>query len=319
MFSQTPEAQFRFRHFNADIDIEYLIQLLTEIENTDHAGEDNSEETIKAQLTWPGHDPFQDRCVVTTGDNERQMIGFSSVWKVPQNAHADIYVGVHPLWRKQGIGSALLQRTLARAQALRSQEILVNVDTQHQDAMKFLQKRAFSPVSAYTEMRCASSVLLPQPAWPRGYTIHVYNPLQDFSPLLDMYNRAFQGLWGHWENVTTKDLYDILAHQNPAGIFLLRTHSGEVVGTCRGEISEQLSARRGKHTGYLDCPGVVPEHRTNDLYLPLLLHAAHWVRSQAAIDIEIESFGDNPQVLAQYQEAGFKRVRQQTTYHFSCQ
>ena len=318
MVSETSEAQIHFRHFDASGDIPHLAQLLAEIEQVDHAGEDISEETLKAQLTLPGHDPFQDRWVVTTSDNERHIIGFSCVWKVPQNAHADIYVGVHPLWRRKGLGCELLQRTLARAQTLQPQEILASVDTQHQEAMNFLQKHAFSPVAAYTEMCCAHSMLLPPPDWPTGYTIHAYNPLHDFPVLLEMYNTAFQGLWGHWETVTAADLQDILTHQNPAGIFLLHTHAGKVVGTCRGEISEPLSARRGRRMGYLDCPGVVPGHRANGLYFPLLLHAAHWVRNQETVDIEVESWGDDPQVIAQYEEVGFTRVRQQITYHLPC-
>ncbi len=319
MLSQPLEAQFQFRHFNAETDIPRLASLLEEIENIDHTGEDISEETLKAQLTWPGHNPSQDRQVVMARDDPGQMIGFSSVWKVPQNIHADIFVGVHPLWRKKGIGSALLQGALARAQTLHPHSILAYADAQHQEAMHFLQERAFSPAAAYTAMRCASDKLLPQSAWPAGYTIRVYNPSQDFPLLLDMYNRSFQGLWGHWETVMAEDLHGILEDQNAADNFLLFAPTGEVVGTCRGTISEPLSTSRGKRMGYLDCPGVVPEHRANGLYLPLLLHAAQWVRNQGATDIEVESWGDDPQVLAQYQQVGFEKVHQQIIYCLSCQ
>jgi mycothiol synthase len=91
--------------------------------------------------------------------------------------------------------------------------------------------------------------------------------------------------------------------------------TGEVVGTCRGELSEQLQEKYGRPTGYLDAPGVVPEQRENGLYLPQMLHAAHWVRSQApreSIAIELESWGDSPQTLAAYQEVGFEIIRQQS-------
>lgn len=318
MISQPLEERFHFRRFDVETDIPRLARLLEAIEHVDHAGEDVSEETLKAQLTLPGHDPSQDRQVVITREGEGQMIGCSLVWKVPQNTHADMYVGVHPLWRKQGIGSALLQQALARAQMLRPQDILVHADTLHQEAMNFLQKRAFAPAAAYTAMRCASDTPLPQPTWPTGYTIRAYNPPQDFSLLLDMYNRAFQGLWGHWETVTAEDLHSILEHQHAADNFLLFAPSGEAVGTCRGTISEPLSASRGKRMGYLDCPGVVPGHRAIGLYLSLLLHAARWVRDQGATDIEADSWGDAPQVLAQYQQFGFEKVRQHIIYRLLC-
>ena len=265
---------------------------------------------------------MQDRWVAVISNHEEQMIGLSWVLKVPQNTYADVYVGVHPSWRRQGIGSELLQRILARAQTLHPQSILASADVQHQDANDFLRRRAFSSVAAYTAMQLACTRPLPQPEWPIGYTIRAYDPLEDFSLLLDMYNQAFQGLWGHWEKVTADDLHAILEHQNAAGIFLLFTQTGEVVGTCRGEISEQLSMKNGKQVGYLDAPGVVPEQRENNLYLPQLLHAAHWVRrqaSQTSIAIELESWGDSPQVLAAYQEIGFEEVKRQDIYCWQSQ
>ena len=317
MFSNTAETHIHFRHFAVDKDLPRLVQLLTEIEQVDHAGEDTSEETLKAQLTLPGHDPLQDRWVVTASSNDEQLIAFSTVWKVPENNYADIYVAVRPEWRRQGIGSELLQRIVTRAQTHSPQDILVSADTQNQSVKDFLRKRAFSPIAAYTAMHLPDTVDVPQPVLPTGYTLRVYNPSSDFSLLLDMYNRAFQGLWGHWEHVTVEYFHGMLEEMNPDGIFLLFTQNGEVVGTCRGEISEQLSKQRGTPTGYLDCPGVVPEHRTEHLYLPQLLHVANWVREQERnIPIEMQSWGDDPDVLAQYQQVGFEKTHQQDIYRW---
>ncbi|QBD76096.1 GNAT family N-acetyltransferase [Ktedonosporobacter rubrisoli] len=312
----------QLRHFDVDRDLPGLVQLQTIIEEADQTGEDVSEETLKAQLHLPGHDPAQDGWVATIAHEQEQIIGFGTVWKVPQNAHADIYVGVHPAWRRQGIGGKLLQHILQRAQALSSQHILAYANIRHQDALAFLHKRAFAPVASYTLMRLAAEKQVPQAEWPAGYTIRQYRPEADFPLLLDMYNRAFQGLWGHWEHVTAEALHGILEQENPAGIFLLITQSGEVVGTCRGEMSEHLSTKRGKETGYLDAPGIVPAHRSTKLYLSQLLYAAHWVRTQASqtpIDIELESWGDDPQVLSEYQQAGFEKVEQQVIHRWSGQ
>ncbi len=166
-------------------------------------------------------------------------------------------------------------------------------------------------------MRLVSTVELPQCALPSGYSLRQYNPTNDFSLLLDMYNCAFQGLWGHWQHVTLEEMNTILeAQTNPEDNFLLFTQNGEVVGTCRGEINELLSKRRGAPTGYLDAPGVVPEHRSKNLYLPLLLHVANRVRKQARVDIEMESWGDDPQVLAQYQQVGFEIMYKQDIYRW---
>lgn len=319
MHARTSEEHFHFRRFDKDNDIPRVARLLAGIELVDQAGEDVSEEALTGQLAWPGLDPSRDRWIATECGSEEYITGFGAVWKVPQNTHADIYVGVHPAYRGHGLGSALLERILTRARELQPRDILASVDIQHQEAVNFLRKRAFAWVAAYTQMTLASNTPLPQPTWPTGYTIRAYNSSTDFSLLLAMYNQAFQGLWGHWEVVTTEDLQGILANQERMGIFLLFAPTGEVVGTCRGEVSEQLSTRRGRPTGYLDSPGVVPAYRDKNLYLPLLLQAAHWARQQSLVDLEIESWGDDPQVLARYQEVGFTIIRQQDIYRWQGQ
>jgi len=316
MSTVTSTSSFHIRYFNPDTDIPRLVQLLTEVESVDHAGEDTSEESVNAQLELPGHDPIQDRWVAIHLENNEQIIGFGTVWKVPQNTYADMYVCVHPDWRRHGIGSVLLQNVLERAQVLQAKNVLCYADMQHHDVVDFLQKRNCTRVAAYTQMRLAADKPLPQTVWPTGYTTRSYNPIEDFSLLLDMYNRAFQGLWGHWEHTTVENLQEILSGQKPETVFFVIAQNGEVVGTGRGEISEPLSERRGKRTGYLDAPGVVPEHRANGLYLPMLLHAAQMVRDQEPVDIELESWGDDPMVLTQYQEAGFEVMHELGIYRW---
>ena len=312
------EAPIHFRPFEMAKDLPALIQLQARIEAIDQTGEDVSEEAITSQVQLPGHDPELDRWVATVSYKEEQVIGVGSVWKVPQNTHADVYVGVDPAWRRQGIGSELLHRTLKRAQTLLPRYTLASVDVRHQGAVAFLRKHAFGPLgTSYTLMRLAADRHVPHPEWPVGYCIRPYNPDGDFPLLLEMYNRAFKGLWGHWDEVQATDLQAIIEQQNPACIFLLYAQTGEAVGTCRAEISPYLSTRRGKPTGYLDAPAVIPEQRENNLYLPQLLHAIHWLRSEAPqipLDIELESWGDDPRVLAAYEQAGFEKVQQQDIY-----
>lgn len=308
--------RLHFRHFHADTDLSRLARLLEEAEAVDHAGEDISERALREQLSLPGHDPVQDRWVVEDPDNAEQFIGFGAVWKVPLNKHADIYGVVHPRWRGQGIGSELLQRIITRTRELGPQHIFASAYVQHPEANRFLHKHAFSPLAAYTEMKASAHLSLPQPQWPAGYVIKQYDPTTDFSTLLYMYNSCFQGLWGHWETVTEEDLRRFPAIQS-GGIFLLFGPDGQPVGTCRGEISEELSARRGKRTGYVDSPGIVPQQRQDRLYLPLLLQAMQWIRAQEQVDIELESWGDSEEVLASYQSIGFEVTRQARIYNYA--
>lgn len=57
-----------------------------------------------------------------------------------------------------------------------------------------------------------------------------------------------------------------------------------------------------------------PEARGDGLYRPLLLHAIAWLAAQGMVDIRIESWGDSPAVLADYQALGFSVARRETLF-----
>ena len=305
--------EFHFRRFVPDTDLSQLVLLLNAAEAVDHSGEDLSEEALRDQLTWPGHDPLLDRWVVEAPDDQGQLIGFSSVWKPPSIEHAYFTAVVHPSWRRRGIGSDLLIRSIVRSKELSATQVLVYADVSHLAANAFLRKRGFWPVASYTQMELKADIHLDTPAWTAGYAVRNYNTIQHFPTLLHALNRSYQGLWGqHW--LTDEDLANELPNLTLDGTFLLYAPGDEVVGFCRAEISDQLSVRRGKRTGYIDSPEVVPEHRGDGLYLPLLLYAAQWVRTQELVDIELESWGDDEQTIALYQKAGFSIVKKEAIY-----
>ena len=109
---------FNYRHFDVQRDFASLVTLLNEVEQVDHDGEDVSEAMLREQLTWPGHDPALDRWVATPGDSG-QLVGYGTMFKSPNDEHADVYIVVHPAWRRRGIGSELLARVLERARLMR--------------------------------------------------------------------------------------------------------------------------------------------------------------------------------------------------------
>ena len=76
--------------------------------------------------------------------------------------------------------------------------------------------------------------------------------------------------------------------------------------------NRHLSApRKTAHpTGYIDAPGIVPQHRRLDLYRALVLTGIRWLHDQGLSIIEMESWGDKLEVLKMYRELGFTDIRQ---------
>jgi ribosomal protein S18 acetylase RimI-like enzyme len=88
-----------------------------------------------------------------------------------------------------------------------------------------------------------------------------------------------------------------------------------VIGISRVEPSPERTQKNGVPTGYIDAPGIVPQHRRLDLYRALVLTGIRWLHEQSQILVEMESWGDKLEVLKMYRELGFKDIRQLVCYH----
>lgn len=305
---------FSLRHFNVEADFKHLVQLYASVEAVDQSGEDVGEDALREQLTWPYQNLEQDRWVVVSPEEPDRLIGYSALWKTPTNSHADTTAIVHPAWRNHGIGGELLARTLQRAREAQAEYALAYADVKLAAANKFLLHRDFTAIAAYTAMSLSIDVPVAPPNWPiSGYVIRPYSEVQDFSMLLQAFNRCYEGLWGH-HHTSEDELNDWLPTINQEGTLLLYAPNGDLVGICRVEMSEQLSRKYGKLMGYVDSPGIVKEYRDNDLYVPLLQVGVQWLREREQVDIELESWGDDERTLAQYQKLGFTIARQARIY-----
>lgn len=104
------EDSFTIRHYVPETDLSSLSRLLTEIESMDRDGEDTSEEYLRASLAWPNYHPDHD---VWVAEAEGKLVGYGVALEQPSQ-NCTIYVVVHPLYRRKGLGSQLLALILSR-------------------------------------------------------------------------------------------------------------------------------------------------------------------------------------------------------------
>lgn len=294
------------RAFQPERDVLPLVHLLATVEASDHTGEDVSEKTIRERLTLTGHDPARDRWVAVAPGENGALVGWSLVWRAPGETLATLDVAVHPHWRGQGLGSALLARALNRAGALGAKTVGAYVGERVTAGNHFAIAHGFRRVAANTLLRVESDVPLPTPSFPADYTLRSYADVNDASVLLTAFNRCYGGLWGH-HAVSPEMLAEWLPLFRPEHIFLLFGPEGVVVGMCRIE-------RMDDSVPYVDAPGVVPECRALGLYIPLLLAACAEVRQTGPRAVEVESWGDADATLDSYQRLGFAVVRRALAY-----
>lgn len=298
------------RPFQPDADFLPLLRLRGEVEAIDQTGTAITEAVLRQQMELPGHDPALDRWVVADPDHAGQLVGSAMVWVAPTEGlkAARFDVTVHPTWRGRGLGSALLDCVLERAAGLGAATAEVYALEKLKPSGAFLARRGFQVAGAFTELRAPASQKLPSPVWPYGYSLRTFAEIQDVSILTEAMNRCYEGLWGHHE-VSQEQMAEWLPDFTPEGLFLVFSEKGRVVGISRVEVSAERSARNGALTGYIDAPGIVSPHRRHDLYRALLITGVRWLQSQEQEIIEMESWGDRPDVLELYQQMGFAVVR----------
>jgi mycothiol synthase len=304
-----------YRPLDLQHDLAALVTLLNDVEQADHTGEDVTEATLREQLTWSGQDPALNNWVVTLPD-DGSLVAYGIVQKIPSDDNAHLYIAVHPEWRRQGIGSQILARLLERVHDLGARAIGTYVNAQNEGIDLFARSYGFEPVSAYTRLGVSVARSFPAPALPPDFTTRSFDQIQHVDLYTQAMNRSYEGLWGHIQ-LTQEEVVRWLPQLNQAGIFLLFAPDEGIAGTCRAEISEQLSAARGAPTALIDAPGVVPAYRDANLYLPLLLTAIHWLLPQNPATLELESWGDAPDTLALYRSLGFAVMKEEVSYRLS--
>ena len=301
-----------FRSFDLQRDLVALVSLLKDIDQADRTGEGITEAAIHEQITWTGQDPALNNWVVALPESD-SLVGYGSIQKSSNDDNADLNIAVHPSWRRQGIGCQLFMRILERAYELDAQAMRVYANAQNEGAGLFVRKLGFEPVSTYTRLSVSDRQNFPAPVLPQGFTTHSYDQIQRVDLYTEALNRSYEGLWGHLQS-KPEDVARWLPQLNHAGIFLLFASDGTIAGTCRAELSEHLLEERGVPTALIDAPGIIPEYRNADLYLPLLLTTIHWLLPQGPAIYEMESWGDAPETLALYRSLGFSLLKEEISY-----
>jgi mycothiol synthase len=305
--------QLKIRPFSPDDDIPRIVSLRLATEAVDQEGIEVNEQTLRAQLNLPGHDPLHDRWVISDPADPSALIASALIRPNPGTQIADLSVVVHPAWRHIGVGARLLSRAIERARQLNIESIQVTVNARQPDALEFLTENGFKLQGAYTELRISTGAHLPPVIFPFGYTLQTYSQVKDIAILTQAMNLSYIPLWGHQE-VSETDIAAWMPDLNPDGIFLVFSEKGRVVGVSRADLSPERTLKNDQPTGYIDAPGVVPQHRRLDLYRALVLTGIAWLRDQGQLLVEMESWGDKLEVLKMYRELGFSDIRQLLCY-----
>jgi len=301
------------RNFSADQDLQGLLRLLNEGAIADRTGALTHIAELHAGMQLPGHDPNLDCFVAEFPDNPARLAGYAAAWVAPDSDSATISLHVHPQWRGKGLSDALMESILARARSLGATQAQMTFNSRRPGVVDFLKSQGFTRQGAYTELRAPGEQDLPAPDWPQGFSVRSYAQLQDLPLLTQAMNQCYHGLWGH-QHASLEQMAEWLASWNEDGLFLIFGPGKELAGISRVEPNTERTEQNGQPTGYIDAPGFMPKYRRPELYRALLLTGMRWLQSQGQTLIEMESWGDQPEILQMYGQFGFTVLRQFVAY-----
>jgi mycothiol synthase len=325
------EAKDRIHYRSLDLqqDLAALVELLGEVERADSTGDSITEDALREQLTWSGQDPAPNNWVATA-TGSALSVGFGMIQKTAIDPNADVYIAVHPAWRRQGIGAQLFTYLLARAAELETHSLRAYVPVSNEGSTCFVRALgSFEPVSTFTRMsldlRGSTSgpgggvpvlagvkLSMPRPDLPAGFSIRSYDQIEQVELYTEAANQSFDGYWGHVHS-TPDEIARFLLHIDHAGIFLLFAPDGSIAGTGRAELREPATLGDAP-TALVDAPGIVARYRQADLALPLVLTAIHWLLPKRPALIDLEAWGEAPEMLARYRELGFSVAKEEISY-----
>ena len=293
---------------DTDADLFRLLRLYNEIEACDGNPNPSTEADLRDQLKWLGHDPARDRWVVESPDDPDRLIGYGNVFA--QSAERTvIWVLVHPHWRRQKIGTRLLQRTLERAREQGATHVTSTANAHDTIATAFLIRNHFGAAGDNWSLLAPQDLQLDAAGWPIGYTVRTYAEVRHLPTLVEVLNRCYSDIWGHRENtpgaVNEQYLSEAMIKRPeyfiPEAMFIAFAPDGSVAGFCRAE----FEVRGVERLKIVDGPGVVLEHRSQHLQRPLALTAMQWLNAQRAGPVTLYAWGDSEKTVEIYREMGF--------------
>jgi mycothiol synthase len=317
-------AGLRSRPMNPD-DAGRWAELLAAVEEVDRRDEHHDADDCAEELADPELDLERDTIVVLDGPagDEATAVAYQ-VLRLrsgrAEGAHLISDAGVHPAFRRRGIGNALLAVARERAGELGA-TLMMRVPETNAGAVALAEGIGMGPARWWSELhRDLTEPVASVPA-PAGLAVASLGPYYDAArwdeSLRAAHNSAFAD---HWGSVPASA--EAWVHQRtgsrafrPACSAVARVADGEIAGYVLSYEHDAATARTGRRDLYVATVGTVAAHRGRGVAAALLAHVFQAARDHGCDTSSLTVDAHNPTgALRVYDRAGYRLNRREITF-----
>lgn len=308
----------------ATADARDLATLREEVEHVDRTGLHEDEVDVRHELTDPKVDLARHTAGFWQGS---RLVAYVMVYepeRVRDIARFETAAAVHPDWRRQGIGTRLVDWMRSRAEAIRAErhpgepaELLIDGMAGSAGLAALAGHAGFAPRRYWFSMTHGLRAdRLPAPGMPDGLRLTPFDPALD-EATRHAHNDAFRDHWNHTETDRTDwDTWFTGARSFRAGLSsLLLDAEGSVAAYLLADEYVADHAATGDRACTIGHLGTVQSHRGRGAARALLAHTLAEARKQKYDKAELVVDTANPTgALGLYERMGFTTERQFVTY-----
>jgi GNAT superfamily N-acetyltransferase len=313
------------RAFNGAADYPAMVDIL----NASFRADDNDEmvtvEGLANDYAHPGNcDLATDMRMV---EIKGQLVAFARVWwwvnDVGERIYG-IYAHVHPDWRGQGIGRALLQWQEQRAHEIvlghphDGSRFLQSFTMEGQKARIALLKHAGYSIIRYGFMMVRPSLADAPDEWPLppGLEVRPVQP-EHMRLIWDALNEAFRDHWGH--RPSTEEDYDEFIHWPDAQPHLWQVawdiQTNQIAGMVLNNIFPRENEQFNQKRGWTDPICVRRPWRRQGLARALIMRSLRLLREQGMTEAALGVDAENPnKALHLYESCGYEPRKRSFTW-----
>ncbi|GCE29040.1 GNAT family acetyltransferase [Dictyobacter alpinus] len=196
-------------------DLEDVLELYNSFDIPKYGQPNQSLASVRTMWTAPDFALESDAWLVVAPDE--RLVGTMQLIK---DSETNFFTsgGVHPEYRRQGIGTHLLRLASARVQErgahlpdgsqVTMRAFCLIKPTNKAEAQLF-ERQGYQVVRHFWDMERELIDPTPMPVWPEGISIRTFIPGQDEHPFFEAYTQVFQDRWGY-----EPQTFETWAHEN---------------------------------------------------------------------------------------------------------